>query len=248
MESDGWFRAPDAQRRNKMSVYKKKSGIVYLGVFLCLICAAATAIMGTVSYLTAKPIKAAKLKKVADGLKIVLPEFDNEPANDIMHIKSSDGQNIKIYTATKDGEVIGYAVEADSSLGYGGNVTGLIGYNPDGSIRTFIITTHNETPGLGTKITDRVRQRTIFDVIKRTPPDPSLPPNSILDQFKGWKSDASETVAWTVKKDGGTVDFVSGATISSKAATDLAWRATHTLSEALAKGDLGTVKNTNGDE
>lgn len=213
----------------------KKSGLIYLGVFLCVLCAVATAVMGTVSVITKKPIEEAKSRKVAEGLKIVLPEFDNDPMETV---RSFDGG--KIYTAEKDGTLVGYAVETSSGIGYGGKVSGLIGYLPDGSIRTFIITTHNETPGLGTKVTDRIRQRTIFDIIRGTEPESSLPPNPILDQFAGRKvlpAGASPDAAapWAVKKDGGDLDFVSGATISSRAAADLAWRASSALAAHLAE-------------
>ncbi len=216
----------------------KKSGLVYLGVFLCVLCAVATALMGTVSVITKKPIEEAKSRKVAEGLKIVLPEFDNDPMETVQSFEGG-----KIYTAEKDGAIVGYAVEASSGIGYGGKVSGLIGYLPDGSIRTFIITTHNETPGLGTKVTDRIRQRTIFDIIQGTEVNSSLPPNPILDQFAGRKlllsgdaaSASGAAAPWSVKKDGGDLDFVSGATISSRAAADLAWRASTALAAQLAE-------------
>lgn len=215
----------------------KKSGIIYLSIFLCVICAVATAIMGFVSVLTRGPIEAAKSKKVADSLKIVLPEFDNDPAPTVKTVKDDKGQDVSIYTGTKNGTVTGYAVEASTSTGYGGNVSGLIGYDPHGTILKFLITSHNETPGLGTKVTDRVRERTIFDVIKRTPQDPTLPPNPILDQFDG-KSITNDTKPWTVKKDSGDIDFISGATISSRAATDIAWQATSALHKYLSTAGM----------
>ena len=118
-------------------------------------------------------------------------------------------------------------IEGKTSTGYGGDVEGLISFNPDQTIRTFIITKHNETPGIGTKVTDRVRVKTITDVIKGTPEDPSLPGNATLDSFKGKKA---SDVKWT-KGDG--IHFVSGATISSNAANDLAWQASTVLNNYL---------------
>ena len=53
---------------------------------------------------------------------------------------------------------------------------------------------------------------TLFDK-----PAEGLAPNKILDQFDGKK--ASPDANWQVKKDGGEIDFISGATVTSRAVT-----------------------------
>ena len=204
----------------------KKSGIIYLAVFLFLVCAIATALMAAAKLLTDEPIATAKKAKTLEGLKLVLDgvDYNNDLTKDMVELENG----FKLYIARKDNVPVAYVIEGKTSTGYGGDVEGLISFNADKTIRTFIITKHNETPGIGTKVTDRVRVKTITDVIKGTPEDPSLPGNATLDSFKGKK--ASGDAKWT-KEDG--IRFVSGATISSNAANDLAWQASTALNNYL---------------
>ena len=211
-----------------MSDLTKKSGIVYLAVFLFLVCAIATALMAAAKLLTDEPIAAAKTVKTLEGLKLVLDgvSYDNDLTKDMVELDNG----FKLYIAGKDNVPVAYVIEGKTSTGYGGDVEGLISFNADQTIRTFIVTKHNETPGIGTRITDRVRIKTITDVIKGTPEDPSLPGNATLDSFKGKKAEGD--LKWT-KEDG--IHFVSGATISSNAANDLAWNAATALKNYLKK-------------
>ena len=203
----------------------KKSGIIYLAVFLFLVCAIATALMAAAKLLTDEPIATAKKAKTLEGLKLVLDGVDYN--NDLTKDMETLDNGFKLYIAKKDNVTVAYVIEGKTSTGYGGDVEGLISFNADQTIRTFIITKHNETPGIGTKVTDRVRVKTITDVVKGTPEDSSLPGNATLDSFKGKKAG---DVKWT-KGDG--IHFVSGATISSNAANDLAWQASTALNNYL---------------
>ncbi|MBO5694533.1 MAG: FMN-binding protein [Lentisphaeria bacterium] len=211
-----------------MSDLTKKSGIVYLAVFLFLVCAIATALMAAAKLLTDEPIAAAKTVKTLEGLKLVLDgvSYDNDLTKDMVELDNG----FKLYIAKQIMIPVAFVLEGKTGTGYGGDVEGLISFNADQSIRTFIITKHNETPGIGTKVTDRVRIKTITDVIKGTPEDPSLPGNTTLDSFKGKKAEGD--LKWT-KEDG--IHFVSGATISSNAANDLAWNAATALKNYLKK-------------
>ena len=211
-----------------MSDLTKKSGIVYLAVFLFLVCAIATALMAAAKLLTDEPIAAAKTVKTLEGLKLVLDgvSYDNDLTKDMVELDNG----FKLYIAKQKMIPVAFVLEGKTGTGYGGDVEGLISFNVDQSIRTFIITKHNETPGIGTKVTDRVRIKTITDVINGTPEDPSLPGNATLDSFKGKKAEGD--LKWT-KEDG--IHFVSGATISSNAANDLAWNAATALKNYLKK-------------
>lgn len=209
----------------------QKVSATWLGIFLCLICAASTAVMAAMAVFTQEPIKAANQKKISDGLKVVLPAFDNDPVSTMKSFKSSDGVDVDFFSGLKDGRLAGVAAKTTTSIGYGGRIEGLIGFDTEGRIRTFIITACNETPGLGTAITDRRRQRTLADVLSGKPVAAGLPPNKYLDQFAGHSADGSSWKSpWKVAKDGGDVDAKTGATVSSRAVTDLAWRAASTLS------------------
>ena len=76
----------------------------------------------------------------------------------------------------------------------------MVGLNPDGSIYDSSVLDHAETPGLGTKM--------------------DLP--KFKDQYKG-KDPAANNIK--VTKDGGEIDAITAATISSRAFTDAIQRA-----------------------
>ena len=200
---------------------KTSTNMFYLGAFLCVVCAAAAAIMGTAAVVTKEPIEKAKVKKVADGLRQVLPAFDNDPMKEA---KMYD--DVLFYTAKQGGKIVGYAARAAVGSGYGGRIEALISFQPDGTIRTFLVTGHSETPGLGSNVTDRVREKTLADLLKGSGTPEGLPGNRILDQYighSGAKTDSWKQ-PWKLKKDGGDAEYVSGATISSRAANELAWK------------------------
>lgn len=91
----------------------------------------------------------------------------------------------------KDGKEAGAVIKA-APRGYGGPIKTTIGINPDRTISSIAITKldQTETPGLGVKITME----------------------SFRGQFKGKKGDALK-----LKKDGGSIDAITAATISSRA-------------------------------
>ena len=200
----------------------KKINIVYLGLFLGLTCALSTAIMGVVAEVTKNPIAAAKKAGRLRSLQQVLPEFDGEPV--LKTIQAADRIPVDFYVVKKDGKFAGAAGIASSSEGYGGNLQVMVGLDAAGKIKTVLVTEQNETPGLGTQITDRVRRKTIFNLFAVVPQ--GLPPNKILDQFTGHSAAPGDSwqAPWKVKKDGGDIDFVTGATVTTRAVTDAVYR------------------------
>lgn len=87
---------------------------------------------------------------------------------------------------------IGYAF-ITKGKGYGGEISILVGINTEYVIKRITIISDTETPGLGTKIKE----------------------NFFTDQFAGLSaSDIS------LSKDGGKIDAITGATISSSAVVD----------------------------
>jgi len=82
-----------------------------------------------------------------------------------------------------------------SSLGYGGYIKIKVGIDKNGKIKGIKILQHNETPGLGAKITE----------------------DKFLSQFKG---KTAEELYLKKDKSEGRIDAITGATISSRAVTD----------------------------
>jgi len=150
----------------------------------------------SIAYLKTKgPIEQAEKQKEKSGIEQVVPAFDNNPASAVM-----DTNGLKIYTLRKQDQLVGYAVRTYTDKGFGGHIDIIAGFLPDGSIYNTVVIQHKETPGLGTKM---------------------LEPK-FKDQFQG-KNPA--TFQLTVKKDGGQVDAITAATISSRAYCDALQRA-----------------------
>jgi len=101
-------------------------------------------------------------------------------------------KNKKLWSGIdKDGKEIGVVIKV-SPRGYAGPINTTIGINKDDTISSVAITKldQTETPGLGVKITH----------------------DSFKNQFKGEKGEELK-----LKKDGGAIDAITAATISSRA-------------------------------
>ncbi len=98
----------------------------------------------------------------------------------------------EIFIVYEDENIAGYTFIA-TGRGYGGRINIFVGIDPDYSIRNIEILSHTETPGLGNKITE----------------DP------FIKQFEGL---LVEDIA--LSRDGGKIDAITGATISSRAVTE----------------------------
>lgn len=176
-------------------------------VVLTLIAAGAAALLAVVNQVTAGPIAEARRNKTLKALRQVLPEFDNEPDLEMRLVSDVDPETLpaaqrdrlpQLYPARKDGELVGVAVRVTDPSGYGGDVTYMVGLKDDAAAPTvfgYDILSHKETPGLGTKL--------------KEPP--------FQGQFKGLAYPAAGDLK--VRKDGGTIDAITGATISSRTAT-----------------------------
>ncbi|MCK5843348.1 MAG: RnfABCDGE type electron transport complex subunit G [Victivallales bacterium] len=197
---------------------KPKFETAKLGLFLALIGAISAGLLSVVAAMTKKPIEKAQLKKTNAAIEVVLPPFDNTPSKDSITIEAENSTSVKYYIAKKGGKVVGLAGEGYSMKGFSGKVTVMVGMEPSGRIRTVIVTKQNETPGLGTVVTDRKRDKTISDLFNEKKSAKGLPPNKILDGFAGHTTIVGGA-PWKVKKDSGEFDFITGATISSRAVT-----------------------------
>lgn len=221
---------------------KKTGNIFILGIFLGVIGIISSFVLSCMDKLTKEPIKAMQMKKINEALKEVLPEFTNQPSENTCVVKSADDKQyeVKFYGAKKNGKLVAVAGKSYTLKGYSGRIEAIVGMNINGSIRTVIITKQNETPGLGTVFCDRVNRLTIFQLLglKKRPDADKLPPNPYLDQFNGHiagkKSEGSngttwDAGVWKVRKDGGGVNYITGATISSRAVTDVVYRIAETF-------------------
>lgn len=184
-----------------------KSGLMTMVVALGLISLVAAFSLGFVYDFTKAPIAQAKLDKQKRAIGIVAPSFTNNPIeeqifvafnqNAYRRISDTDGveEYFTAYPIKDENTHAGYAIISNSKNGYSGLIELMVGVDPTGKVMGTTILAHKETPGLGSKIEspDFLRQ--------------------YIDQ-------GLDTYSFTVKKDGGEVDAISGATISTRAVNE----------------------------
>lgn len=196
---------------------KNTENFAVLGVFLAVTGLISGLLLAVFSDIAKEPIAAAELRNTNKALEQILPPFDNQPSQNKFEI---DG--ITFLGAVRDGKLVALAASGEKK-GYAGPVRALVGLELDGKIRAVLITGQNETPGLGANVCERKFKKTIFNLFDKRPE--GLAPNPFLDQFDGMA--ATKDVVWKVKKDGGDIEYVTGATVTSRAITALADEITH---------------------
>jgi electron transport complex protein RnfG len=177
---------------------------------LTLISLAASACLGFVYEFTKKPIELSNLNKKLEAIKLVVPEFNNNPNDEMYKLPTGDGDSLDVYPAKKDNMIVGYAVNTYTKNGFSGNISLMAGFKPNGTIVNITVLEQKETPGLGTKMADA----------------------KFKDQFND-KNPSEFNLK--VKKDGGQVDAITAATISSRAFCDAVQRAYDTLQKGGSK-------------
>ncbi len=172
---------------------KLESSLTNMVLVLTSITVIATGLLAYVNQLTAGPIAEANAKALSDAISVVVPGFDNNPAEAPETIEL-DGASYLIYKATKGGEFIGAAVQSTTN-GFGGALTVLVGFDKDGNIIDYSLLSHAETPGLGSKAADWFKKGAKGDITGKNPGQTPL----------------------VVKNDGGQIDAITASTITTRA-------------------------------
>ena len=149
-----------------------------------------SAAVGGVYMITKEPIAQAKVAAVNNALQQVLPQYEATTSQTI----EVNSLPIVAHTATVADKAVGYAVESISKNGFGGTVRLMVGFDTKGNIININVLEQKETPGLGTKMAEE---------------------NNVL--LLSLKDKNAAEVNMTVKKDGGDIDALTAATISSRA-------------------------------
>lgn len=167
----------------------------------CITMVAAAALAG-VNMLTEATINAQKEAQKQAAISAVLPAHAR-----IADAEEADGQVIyRAYDA--NGEFVGAAVQTVTN-GFGGKIKLMVGFDADNKIVNYAVLEQTETPGLGTHIVEWFKNE-------------QKPGQNILGRTANGKM--------TVSKDGGDVDAITAATISSRAflsAVNAAYAALH---------------------
>ncbi|MBF0229296.1 MAG: RnfABCDGE type electron transport complex subunit G [Desulfamplus sp.] len=125
----------------------------------------------------------------APAIKQILSDVSNDPLQDRFKIIDNE-QELTFFVGKHDGKADAITFET-SGKGFSGDIGLMVGINIESDeIIGVCVTTHSETPGLGSKAKD----------------DPKF-----ASQFAGMTMDKN----LAIKKNGGEIDIISGATITS---------------------------------
>ncbi|MDD3281383.1 MAG: RnfABCDGE type electron transport complex subunit G [Bacteroidales bacterium] len=183
---------------------KIESSFKNMLLVLCIISVVAAVALAAVYGFTKAPIEQSRMQKQQDAIKMVLPPFDkieeekipvDQESTESVFYKEMGADSITLFHAFKDGKEVGIAVETFTNKGFSGKITLMAGFTVEGNIHKVQVLTHAETPGLGTKMAE----------------------SPFKDQFEGKDP---QSYKLSVSKDGGDVDAITAATISSRAYCD----------------------------
>ena len=153
-------------------------------------------LLGVTYMYTKEPIAQQVAHQLQVSMEQAFPEAEFEALDESQWkdlVSEGNPQINEVYKAMQDGEFAGYVVNV-ASKGYGGDIAIIVGVNTDKEITGVVISSHNETAGLGA------------NAVKE----------DFRDQYKG------KTYPVLSKDEPGSdqaVDALTGATITSRAVT-----------------------------
>ena len=166
---------------------KLQSSLKNMMLSLVIICVVAAGALAGVYTLTKANIEAQERAKQQAAILAVLPEGCT-----VAEGEEVDG--LTVYKAYKNDEWIATAIET-SEVGFDGPQVIMVGLDAEGKVINYEILKQTETPGLGAHITHWFKNA-------------DKPGQSIIGRKAG---------SLKVSKDGGEIDAITAATISSKA-------------------------------
>lgn len=173
------------------------SGLLPTIFAMLIVSCGAALILGYVYQITQEPISKAKNEQELQAIsEVIYKDFDNDPFTERTIIMTPNNKyRLHLYPARKNGVINSVAIKSFSNKGFGGRMDVIVGFFLDGTISGFKVINHQETPGLGTKVNEKRFQ----------------------EQFSGLNPGRH---ILKVKQDGGEIDAVTAATISSRAVID----------------------------
>ena len=166
---------------------KLKSSLTNMLLSLTLITLVAAGLLAGIYSLTKDTIAATNAAKQQAAIIAVLPQVEG-----LTIAEPIEAEGITIFKANQGDTFAGAAVKVAEN-GFGGIFHVMVGFDATGAITGFEVLDHQETPGLGSKMQEWFQN--VRTIIGLNPAQSNL----------------------TVSKDGGDVDAITAATISSRA-------------------------------
>lgn len=172
------------------------------GITLALFAAVTTGLTALVYQLTKSTIAHQAALQQQALLDQVIPAeaYDNDLQKECFLVSDpalGSAAPRRLYLARKQGQPIGAVLETTAPDGYSGAIQLLVAADFNGTVFGSRVVEHHETPGLGDKIELRI--------------------SNWITYFSGKTIDGPDDKRWAVKKDGGTFDQFTGATITPRA-------------------------------
>ena len=129
--------------------------IVRIALALALVCLVAAVSLSAVNQLTRGEIERRKAEELAESLRVVFPAAESFKELPVpAEIPKREGASIlAVYEAFTEGKSQGYVFRV-YTMGYGGEMVLLLGIGKDGTFTGMQVLEHQETPGLGSNITE----------------------------------------------------------------------------------------------
>lgn len=183
---------------------KKDSSFLKLVLTLTIVTIVAATALAAVYGVTKSPIDESKLIKKNNAIKLVQPGFDTKTGKikEVKILPEGESDSLTVYISEINNQLFGAAIETYTNLAFSGRFDIMVGFNKNGEIMGTEVLKANETPGLGDKID---KKKDDFPL-----------------QFHGKNP---KNIQLKVKKDGGDIDAITAATISSRAFCDAVERA-----------------------
>lgn len=205
---------------------KKESTFLNMTVIMFVVAVIASAALAGVYVLTEEPIKTAKEKNLKDAINVVVPGADK--ATDInsfskISLDLENADSLYFYIVKNEGKILGTAVKTYTNNGFGGRIDIMVGFDENGKIIDSDVLEHHETPGLGNKTAKSV--------------------TNWNEQFKNESKNNPQEENFKVNKEGGNIDAITAATISSRAYIDALKRASDAYEKYIKNEKMEETNN-----
>ena len=196
----------------------QKLKVLVPALMLCVICLITTLLLAGTHEITKTTIEDQEAAAALEQKQIIFPEgteFDVViQTADISSGLEKAGGSVTEISIAKDssGDVLGY-VFVSSSFGYAGDVVATTGIRTSGEIVQVLITAASDTPKLGKEV-----EKDFFS-----------------SQFSGVSADTLTVIGTASDDSEASIDGISGATISSRAASDAVNKAQNAYQYLLAE-------------
>ncbi len=158
-----------------------------------------SALLLSITYVGTKDlIDSTEKQKQIDAIASVLPGANNDALEERIFIAADP--DLIVFPLKQNGALLGFAVQTYSDQAYAKRITMIVGIDVKGALTGVKVLSHAETPGLGSKISSKGFQKQFIN-------------------------QETENFVVKVKQDGGQVDAIAAATISSRAFCDALQRA-----------------------